>query len=89
MASRMPGEPGLPGWTIDLLDSAGAIVATTVTDANGNYSFTDVGPGTYTVQEELQPGWIQTSPAPPGTYTIDGDQRPGRRRARTSATSSS
>ena len=49
---------------------AGAIVATTVTDANGDYSFTDVGPGTYTVQEELQPGWIQTFPAPPGTYTV-------------------
>ena len=49
MAPRMPGEPGLPGWTIDLLDAAGAIVATTVTDANGDYSFADVGPGTYTV----------------------------------------
>ena len=40
------------------------------TDANGNYSFTDLGPGTYTVQEELQPGWIQTAPPPPGTYTV-------------------
>jgi methionine-rich copper-binding protein CopC len=65
-----PGEPGLPGWTIDLVNSAGAIVATTVTDANGNYSFTNVGPGTYTVEEELQPGWVQTDPAPPGTYTV-------------------
>ena len=64
------GDPGLPGWTIDLLDASGAIVATTVTDADGNYSFTDVGPGTYTVQEELQGGWIQTFPAPPGTYTF-------------------
>jgi len=64
------GEPGLPGWTIDLLDATGAIVATTVTDANGDYSFSDVGPGTYTVQEELQPGWIQTYPAPPGTYRV-------------------
>ena len=64
------GDPGLPGWTIDLLDASGAIVATTVTDADGNYSFPDVGPGTYTVQEELQSGWIQTFPAPPGTYTV-------------------
>jgi protocatechuate 3,4-dioxygenase beta subunit len=64
------GDPGLPGWTIDLLNPAGAIVATTTTDANGNYSFTNVGPGTYTVQEELKPGWIQTYPAPPGTYTV-------------------
>jgi protocatechuate 3,4-dioxygenase beta subunit len=66
----LPGDPGLQGWTIDLLNAAGAIVATTVTDANGNYSFTDVGPGTYTVQEVLQSGWIQTFPAPPGTYTF-------------------
>ena len=74
-----PGDPGLPGWTIDLLDAAGAIVATTVTDANGNYSFTDVGPGTYTVQEELQAGWIQTSPAPPGTYTVTATSGQDRR----------
>jgi len=66
----VPGDPGLPGWTIDLLDATGAIVATAVTDQNGDYSFTDVGPGVYTVQEELQPGWIQTFPAPPGTYTV-------------------
>jgi hypothetical protein len=68
--TQEPGEPGLQGWTIDLLNAAGNVVATTVTDVNGNYSFTGVGPGTYTVQEELQPGWIQTDPAPPGTYTV-------------------
>ena len=58
-----------------------------MTDANGNYSFTNVGPGTYTVQEELQSGWIQTFPAPPGTYTVaatSGSDQPGH----TSATSS-
>jgi hypothetical protein len=74
----LPGDPGLQGWTIDLLNATGAIVAQTTTDQNGDYSFTDVGPGTYTVQEELQPGWIQTFPAPPGTYTLTaasgGDQ---------------
>jgi type VI protein secretion system component Hcp len=65
------GDPGLEGWTIDLLDASGAIVATQVTDATGSYSFTDPGPGTYTVQEEpLNSGWIQTFPAPPGTYSF-------------------
>ena len=68
--SFAPGDPGLQGWTVDLLDVNGNIVATTITDANGDYSFTDVGPGTYTVQEELQPGWIQTAPPLPGTYTV-------------------
>jgi protocatechuate 3,4-dioxygenase beta subunit/glutamine cyclotransferase len=69
--TQEPGEPGLQGWTIDLFDAAGDLVATTVTDANGDFSFTDVFPGTYTVQEEQQPGWIQTAPAPPGTYTFN------------------
>ena len=87
--TQEPGEPGLPGWTIDLLDATGAIIATTVTDANGDYSFTDVGPGTYTVQEELQPGWIQTDPGASGNLHGHRDQRPGRRAAWSSATSSS
>ena len=53
-----------------MFDSAGDLLATTTTDVNGDYSFSDLGPGTYTVQEELQSGWIQTEPAPPGTYTV-------------------
>ncbi len=65
-----PGDPGLQGWTVDLYDSAGDLLATTTTDVNGNYSFSDLGPGTYTVEEEIMPGWVQTAPAPPGTYTF-------------------
>ena len=65
-----PGEPGLTGWTVDLYDANNNLVATTVTDVNGDYSFTNIGPGTYTVQEELRTGWIQTAPASPGTYAI-------------------
>ena len=65
-----PGEPGLADWTVDLFDSSGDLLATTTTDVNGDYSFTDLGPGTYTVTEEIQPGWVQTAPPPPGTYTV-------------------
>ena len=65
-----PGEPGLAGWTIDLFDSAGDLIATTVTDANGDYSFADLGPGTYTVEEVMQAGWVQTDPGGAGTYTV-------------------
>ena len=65
-----PGDPGLPGWTVDLYDSNGNLIATTTSDANGDYSFSDLGPGTYTVEEILPAGWIQTAPAPPGTYTF-------------------
>jgi hypothetical protein len=54
---RDPGEVGIPGVTILLTgtDISGAAVnATVVTDANGNYQFTRMLPGTYTLTE-VQP----------------------------------
>jgi protocatechuate 3,4-dioxygenase beta subunit len=65
-----PGEPGLPGWTIQLVNSAGKVVGTSVTDANGTFSFANVGPSTYTVQERHKNGWVQTAPGAPGTFTV-------------------
>jgi hypothetical protein len=62
-------EPGLPGWEIQLSDSAG-VVATTTTDADGNYWFTDVMPGDCVVGEVLQPGWVQTFPAGDGAHLV-------------------
>jgi uncharacterized repeat protein (TIGR01451 family) len=41
--------PALPGVTVVLMDSLGNIVATTTTDASGNYSFSGIPDGTYTV----------------------------------------
>ena len=52
-----PSEPGLPGWTIRLRGPIGNIVRTTVTDANGNYSFTNLPKGRYTVREVRQKEW--------------------------------
>ncbi len=43
------GEPGVPGVTVELLQG-GSVIDTTTTDANGNYSFTGLEPGTYTVR---------------------------------------
>ena len=43
------GEGVVPGVTLELVDADGNVVASDVTDANGNYSFL-VEPGTYTVQ---------------------------------------
>lgn len=34
-----------------------------MTDGNGAYSFTNLIPGTYTVREVMQNGWLQTAPA--------------------------
>ena len=48
-------DNGLSGVTIQLLNSVGAVVATTTTDASGNYSFTNLQPGVYSISEPNQP----------------------------------
>lgn len=59
---RDPGEPGLGGWTMQLV-YGGSVVATTTTAADGSYSFRldadslPIGAGTYQVREVQQNGW--------------------------------
>lgn len=67
------GEPVLGGWTINLLDSNGNVIATATTAPYGTYSFPNLADGTYTVAEVQQLGWKQTDPST-GTYseTITG-----------------
>ncbi len=55
----------LEGVQIDLLDGNGTVLATTYTNANGEYSFTGLRPGTYRVHEHQ----------PNGYY--DGEERVG------------
>ena len=50
------GEPGVPGVTVILKDASGNEVARTTTDANGNYRFEGVLPGTYSVSIEVPAG---------------------------------
>ncbi|MGD9831884.1 MAG: SdrD B-like domain-containing protein [Piscinibacter sp.] len=45
----------LAGVTIELLDSLGAVVATTTTDTLGGYTFLGLAPGTYSVRQPTQP----------------------------------
>ena len=44
------GEAGYPEQTVQLLDKDGQVIATTKTDANGNYSFDNLPDGTYSVK---------------------------------------
>ena len=44
------GEAGYPAQTVQLLDKDGSVIATTTTDANGNYSFDNLPDGTYSVK---------------------------------------
>ncbi|MBI5404815.1 MAG: DUF11 domain-containing protein, partial [Candidatus Kerfeldbacteria bacterium] len=67
------GEPGLVGWTINLdQDANGSVDATTVTDGNGDYSFANLGPGTYRLREVQQAGWTQTSANPADVTVVSG-----------------
>jgi hypothetical protein len=47
--ARNAGEPALTGVEVTLFNASGAVVATTLTDANGGYSFADLVPGSYSV----------------------------------------
>ena len=51
------GEPGAPNVTVILKDANGVELARTTTDANGNYRFTGLIPGTYTVDIEVPAGF--------------------------------
>lgn len=69
---RDSGEPGLSGWTITLAGTDGmgmSVNRTETTIADGSYSFVNVVPGTYTVSETSQSGWVQSQPAS-GTYGV-------------------
>jgi serine-aspartate repeat-containing protein C/D/E len=61
-----PGEPRLQGVTIQLLDSNGNVIRTTLTDVDGNYEFLDLEAGTYSVRE-IQPAQYFSHAALAGT----------------------
>ncbi len=52
------GDEYLEGVTILLLNDAGDEVARTTTDVNGDYSFVELAPGTYSVQQIHPDGYI-------------------------------
>ena len=55
------GEVGLSGWTIHL---TGTTTSDATTNLDGNYSFTNLGPGTYRIEAEPE------SPGITGSYTL-------------------
>jgi subtilisin-like proprotein convertase family protein/formylglycine-generating enzyme required for sulfatase activity len=86
LLSALDGQDPNGAWTLEITDDAGADVGTlnswsltvavgeffTVTDANGEYSFTELPPGDYIVREERRPGWKQTFPSLSGLgQTLD------------------
>lgn len=56
---RDPGEVPISNILIELLDGNGSVVASTRTDAAGNYQFQNLRPGTYTLRETQPAGYLQ------------------------------
>ena len=53
-------DSGLSGWTVDLFLN-GKLDTTMTSDSNGNYSFPNLGPGTYRIRVESQTSWQSTN----------------------------
>ncbi|WP_348697802.1 SdrD B-like domain-containing protein [Duganella fentianensis] len=66
------GEQGLNGVTVDLKDSLGNTVASTVTHDGGQYSFT-VDPGTYSIAVKAPAGYAATAQAQGSNAAADSD----------------
>jgi len=71
------GEPGIPDVTVNLyiVLPPGTFLATTTTDSNGFYSFTDLDPGDYYLQFIPPPGYVFTL-SDQGGNTLDSDADP-------------
>jgi protocatechuate 3,4-dioxygenase beta subunit/phosphotransferase system IIB component len=66
------GEPGMNGVTVQLLNSSGTVIATTTTSGDGNYTFSNLAAGNYSVR-------IVTSTLPAGaqpTHDLNGTATP-------------
>jgi len=67
------GESGMSGVTVSLLDMSGIVVASMVTNANGNYLFENILAGTYLVRFGLPSGYSFTSSKVGSNDDLDSD----------------
>ena len=68
-----PGEDGVEGVGVTLRDENGDEVATTTTDAAGEYTFDDVAPGEYTVEFDVPDGNLVSPQDAGGDDAADSD----------------
>ena len=67
------GEPAISGVTVQLLNSSNVVIGTTTTNASGIYSFTNLAPGSYTVQFTAPSGYTFTTANVGSNDAIDSD----------------
>ena len=65
-------ELGILGVNVSLFDSTG-LIAVDITGSNGLFSFSDLEPGFYTVNETDLPGWYSTAPNQVALYVGPGE----------------
>lgn len=70
-------ETGIPGVLVTLYNSAGAAVASAVTDANGKYLFVNVAPGSYTMGFSGLPIGAVFTTKDNAADGVDSDVNPG------------
>lgn len=68
-----PGEPGLNGVFVELIDASGMVVSSTVTSGNGNYFFELVFPGLYYIKYIAPSGYFSTSAFEGSDQTLDSN----------------
>ncbi|BAG01555.1 Calx-beta domain-containing protein [Microcystis aeruginosa] len=73
------GEKALAGWTIYIDSVANGKLdpweLSTVTNADGQYTFSNLGPGEYAIREVNQTGWIQTFPTTPYALNLKAGEK--------------
>lgn len=67
------GEPASEGWTAQLVNGSGVVIATAVTDSSGFALFPSVPAGTFTVSLAGRDGWQQTT-SNTAAFTISSGQ---------------
>jgi uncharacterized repeat protein (TIGR01451 family) len=82
---RDPSENGIGGVKVELVDSTGQVITSTLTAGDGTYHFPNVPPGDYIVRESDPQGFTSTTPntvavtvTPGGSATANfGDRQVG------------
>ncbi|MES2719002.1 MAG: SdrD B-like domain-containing protein [Pseudomonadota bacterium] len=67
------GEAGVANVTVKLLNSANTVLASTTTDANGQYSFGNLNPADYKIQVVAPSGYLVTKRDTGGNDALDSD----------------
>lgn len=66
-------ETGMPDIVVNLYDANDVMVGTTTTDVNGAYAFTNLPPGSYTVEFVKGTNYVFVTPLEGGDTSLDSD----------------